>query len=81
MQPVAARLAAAAVRHVDETGFRIGSKTRWLHSVSTTAMTYYRVCERRGAIFGQGLGPGEQPVQTPVERWHPQGFGQPGRCG
>jgi transposase len=48
---IAARLATATVRHLDETGFRIGGKTRWLHSVSTTAMTYYRVCEQRGAMF------------------------------
>ena len=48
---IAARLATAAVRHLDETGFRIGGKTRWLHSVSTAAMTYYRVCEQRGAMF------------------------------
>lgn len=48
---IAARLATAAVRHLDETGFRIGGKTRWLHTVSTAAMTYYRVCEQRGAMF------------------------------
>jgi transposase len=48
---IAARLATAAVRHLDETGFRIGGKTRWLHTVSTAAMTYYRVREQRGAIF------------------------------
>jgi len=48
---IAARLATAAVRHLDETGFRIGGTTRWLHTVSTAAMTYYRVCEQRGAMF------------------------------
>ncbi len=48
---IAARLATAPVRHLDETGFRIGGKTRWLHSVSTAAMTYDRVCEQRGAMF------------------------------
>ena len=48
---IAARLATAAVRHLDETGFRIGGKTRWLHTVSTAALTYYRVSEQRGAMF------------------------------
>ncbi len=48
---IAARLATAPVRHLDETGFRIGGKTRWLHSASTAAMTSYRVCEQRGAMF------------------------------
>ena len=52
--PVAERIAAwlskAAVRHLDETGLRIGGRTRWLHSVSTTALTHYRVSERRGAV-------------------------------
>jgi transposase len=48
---IAAQVATAAVRHLDETGFRIGGKTRWLHTVSTAAMTYYRVCEQRGAMF------------------------------
>ena len=48
---IAARLATAAVRHLDETGLRIGGKTRWLHTASTAAMTYYRVSEQRGAMF------------------------------
>jgi len=48
---IVARVATAAVRHLDETGFRIAGKTRWLHTVSTGALTYYRVCEQRGAMF------------------------------
>ena len=48
---IATLVAVAAVRHLDETGFRIGGKTQWLHTVSTVAMTYYRVCEQRGAMF------------------------------
>jgi transposase len=45
---IAARVVAAKVRHLDETGFRIGGRTRWLHSASTVVYTHYRVGERRG---------------------------------
>ncbi len=47
---IAAWIAGAAVRHLDETGFRIGGRTRWLHTVSTVALTQYRVSEKRGAM-------------------------------
>jgi transposase len=49
---IAAQVATAAVRHLDETGFRIGGKTRWLHTASTATLTYYRVSERRGEMLG-----------------------------
>ena len=47
---IAARVEPAKVRHLDETGFRIGAKTRWLHSASTAVYTYYRVGEKRGDV-------------------------------
>jgi transposase len=40
----------ASVRHLDETGFRIGGKTQWLHVLSTSLLTHYRASEKRGAI-------------------------------
>jgi transposase len=40
----------AAVRHADETGFRIDGKTAWLHSLSTALATLYRPDTKRGAI-------------------------------
>lgn len=40
----------AVTRHLDETGFRIGGKTQWLHVVSSTALTQYRASEKRGDI-------------------------------
>jgi transposase len=46
---LAASVVAAKVRHLDETGFRIG-KTRWLHSASTAVYTYYRVGAKRGDV-------------------------------
>jgi transposase len=50
------RVAAAAVMHLDETGFRIGGKTRWLHVASTTLRTFYRVAARRGSLLANLTG-------------------------
>jgi transposase len=47
---IAAQVVAAKVRHLDETGFRIGGKTRWLHSASTAVYTLYRIGETRGDV-------------------------------
>jgi transposase/transposase-like protein len=47
---LAASVVAAKVRHLDETGFRIGGKTRWLHTASTAVYTHYRVGEKRGDV-------------------------------
>ena len=53
-EPVATRIAAlvaqAPVRHLDETGFRVAGRTQWLHVASTPALTSYRVTARRGAL-------------------------------
>jgi transposase len=48
---IAAQVAGAPVKHLDETGFRIGGKTQWLHTASTHALTHYRVTEKRGALL------------------------------
>src|SRR5580704_4485653 len=42
----------AKVKHLDETGFRLGSKNRWLHVASTALLTFYRVCERGSLLAG-----------------------------
>jgi transposase len=47
---IAALVAKAPVRHLDETGFRVGGKGQWLHTASTCALTSYRVSEKRGAL-------------------------------
>jgi transposase len=44
------RVAAAPVKHLDETGFRIGGKTQWLHIASTLRLTFYRVSAKRGSL-------------------------------
>ena len=49
-------VAGANVKHMDETGFRIGSKTRWLHVASTALLTFYRVCAKRGSLLANVVG-------------------------
>ena len=44
-------VADAPVKHMDETGFRIGGKTQWLHVASTALLTFYRVCAKRGSLL------------------------------
>jgi len=43
-------VAAAAVKHLDETGFRIGGRTQWLHIASTSLLTFYRISPKRGSL-------------------------------
>ncbi len=45
---IAALVAQAPVRHLDETGFRVAGKGQWLHTASTVALTSYRVTAKRG---------------------------------
>lgn len=49
-------VAAAEVKHLDETGFRIGGKTQWLHIASSTLLTFYRVAARRGSLLANLTG-------------------------
>src|SRR5450830_1591089 len=49
-------VAGALVKHMDETGFRIGGKTNWLHIASTTLLTFYRVCAKRGSLLANVVG-------------------------
>ena len=47
---IAALVARACVRHLDETGFRVAGKGQWLHTASTAALTWYRVSAKRGDL-------------------------------
>ena len=44
------RVAAAPVKHLDETGLRIGGKTQWLHIACTLLLTFYRISPKRGSM-------------------------------
>jgi transposase len=50
------RVLSAPVKHLDETGFRIGGKTQWLHVASTALLTFYRTCHQRGAMLANVVG-------------------------
>jgi transposase len=47
---IAALAAAAAVRCLDETGFRVAGRNHWLHTVATQALTFYRVSPKRSDL-------------------------------
>ena len=49
------QVAAAPVKHLDETGVRVKGKLHWLHVASTRLMTVYRVCTGRGSV-PEGMG-------------------------
>lgn len=46
----------APVKHMDETGFRIGGKTQWLHIACTLLLTFYRVSAKRGSLLANVTG-------------------------
>jgi transposase len=50
-ETVRTQVAAAPVKHMDETGFRIAGKTQWLHIASTLWLTFYRVAAQRGSLL------------------------------
>ena len=50
------RVAAAPVKHLDETGFRIGGKTQWLHVACTLFLTFYRISAKRGSLPANVVG-------------------------
>ncbi len=55
-EAVRARVAAAPVKHLDETGFRIAGRTQWLHVAATQGLTFYRVAPRRGSLLASVSG-------------------------
>jgi transposase len=53
---VRGHVAAAPLKHMDETGFRICAKLQWLHIASTRLLTHYRVSPKRGSLLDDVVG-------------------------
>jgi len=53
---VRSHVAAATLKHMDETGFRICARLQWLHIASTQLLTHYRVSEKRGSLLDNVVG-------------------------
>src|SRR5580692_337163 len=49
-------VATVPVKHMDETGFRIGGKTQWLHIASTVLLTFYRNATKRSSLLANVTG-------------------------
>jgi transposase len=56
VETVRDHVAGAPIKHMDETGFRIGGKTQWLHVACTVLLTFYRVCAKRGSLLANVVG-------------------------
>ena len=50
------QVTAAPLKHLDETGFRIGGRTQWLHIASTVLLTFYRTSPKRGSLLANVTG-------------------------
>lgn len=51
---VCEKIRRAPVKHLDETGFRVGTQAQWLHVAGTAGadgLVHYRVSPRRGAVL------------------------------
>jgi transposase len=53
---VCEQVKAAPVKHLDETGFRVGGRTQWLHIAATARLTFYRVSVKRGSLLADVAG-------------------------
>ena len=55
-EAVGERVKAAPVKHLDETGFRTGGRTQWLHIACTVWLTFYRISPQRGSLLSDVMG-------------------------
>lgn len=53
MSSVLQHIKTATRKHLDETGFRIGSQTQWLHVASNDAVTYYHISPKRKSLLSK----------------------------
>ena len=55
-QKVLEKIKFAALKHMDETGFRISGKTAWLHVASDEKLTYYHSSPKRKSLLEGVIG-------------------------
>ena len=55
-EAIAEKVKEAPVKHMDETGYRIGGPTQWLHVAATVLLTFYRTSAKRGALLADVIG-------------------------
>ncbi len=55
-EAIAGKVKQAAVKHMDETGYRVGGTTQWLHVAATVLLTFYRTSAKRGALLADVIG-------------------------
>ena len=58
----------APVKHMDETGLRVGGRTQWLHVASSAGLTFYRVSAGRGSLL-DGVAGRARPLEASMP-WH-----------
>jgi hypothetical protein len=68
---IGAQVNQAPVKHLEETGLRIGGLTQWLHVASPWLLTCYRTSRKRGELWGDMVG------IIIHDHWHPY-FTMPG---
>ncbi|MGH7041811.1 MAG: IS66 family transposase [Acetobacteraceae bacterium] len=50
------RVAAVPVKHVDETGLRIGGRTNWLHIAAAVRLAFHRASSKPGSLLSAVTG-------------------------
>lgn len=55
-EAIAQKVKEAPVKHMDETGYRVGGLTQWLHVAATVFLTFYHTSTRRGALLTDVIG-------------------------
>ena len=61
----------APVKHMDETGLRVGGRTQWLHVASSAGLTFYRVSAGRGSLLDGVAGIVVLGAQDANDHWKP----------
>jgi len=55
-EAIGAMVKQAPVKHLDETGYRVGGLTQWLHVATTVFLTFYHTSAKRGALLTDVIG-------------------------